>query len=155
MLGRKVGHRRVEDGHHKMGAHQAGRVACHASSLEWAVKLATCTFLSIKTSVFLGVFLYFKKRKCYLGKSRLLLVAFLQFTFNITVFFFCGKSHHTPFSTLPPPLKCVAMLSCVTYCILLQRSSAVYRWDTRRWKPGRPCSIQNRADCAELRLFFI
>lgn len=52
-------HRRAEDGHHKMGAHEAGRVACHASSLEWAVKLATCTFLSIKTSVFLGVFFYF------------------------------------------------------------------------------------------------
>lgn len=60
MSGRKVGHRRVEDGHHKMGAHEAGRVACHASSLEWAVKLATCTFLSIKTNVFLGAFFYFK-----------------------------------------------------------------------------------------------
>lgn len=48
MLGKKVGHRRAEDGHHKMGAHEAGRVACHASSLEWAVKLATYTFFSIK-----------------------------------------------------------------------------------------------------------
>lgn len=29
--GEKVGHRRAEDGRHKMGAHEAGRVACHAS----------------------------------------------------------------------------------------------------------------------------
>lgn len=56
MLGGKVGHRRAGDGHHKMGAHEAGRVACHASSLEWAVKLATCTFLSMKTRRFLGTF---------------------------------------------------------------------------------------------------
>lgn len=49
----KVGRRRAEDGHHKMGAHEAGRVACHASSPEWAVKSATCTFLSIETVIFL------------------------------------------------------------------------------------------------------
>lgn len=58
MLGGSVGHRRAEDGRHKMGAHEAGRVACHASSLEWAVKLATRTFLSIKTSAFRGAFSY-------------------------------------------------------------------------------------------------
>lgn len=40
----KVGHRRAEDGRLKMGAHEAGRVACHASSPEWAVKSATRTF---------------------------------------------------------------------------------------------------------------
>lgn len=68
VLGGKVGHRRAEDGHHKMGAHEAGRVACHASSLEWAVKSATCTFLSIKTA-FLGVFFYFKRRTCCFCKS--------------------------------------------------------------------------------------
>lgn len=56
----KVWYRRAEDGHHKMGAHEAGRVACHASSLEWAVKLATCTFLSIKTSEFLDVVFHFE-----------------------------------------------------------------------------------------------
>lgn len=36
-----------------MGAHEAGRVACHASSPEWAVKSATCTFLSMQTDAFL------------------------------------------------------------------------------------------------------
>lgn len=51
----KVGHRRAEDGDHKMGAHEAGRVACHASSPEWAVKSATCTFLSMQTDAFLGL----------------------------------------------------------------------------------------------------
>lgn len=56
----KVGRRRAEDGHHKMGAHEAGRVACHASSPEWAVKSATCTFLSIETVIFLRLLLFTK-----------------------------------------------------------------------------------------------
>lgn len=56
------------------------------------------------------------------GRSR---GDFTRLTVKITAF--AEKSHHTPFSTLPPPLKCVAMLRCVTYSILLQRSSAVYR----------------------------
>lgn len=86
MLGREVGHRRAGDGHHKMGAHEVGRVACHASSLKWAVKLATCTFLSIKTSEFLGLFLYLTKYTCYLSKSELLSAESFQFTFNITAF---------------------------------------------------------------------
>lgn len=90
-----------------MGAHEAGRVACHASSLEWAVKLATCTFLSIKTSVFLGAFFYFKRRKCYLRKSRALLGEFLQFTFNNTVF---AENRITPPS--PHCLRLWSVLPC-------------------------------------------
>lgn len=41
----KLGIVEAEDGHHKMGAHEAGRVACHASSLaEWAVKIGDLHF---------------------------------------------------------------------------------------------------------------
>lgn len=70
-----------KDGHHKMGAHEAGRVACHASSPEWAVKLATCTFLSIKASGFLGVSSYFRKWRCCSESPRRLSGGILRFTF--------------------------------------------------------------------------
>lgn len=76
---RKVWLRRAEDGHHKMGAHEAGRVACHASSLEWAVKSAAHTFLSIKTSAFHGVFFYFKKQRGLLREDPPLPRRFFQF----------------------------------------------------------------------------
>lgn len=109
MLRGKVGHRRSEDGHHKMGAHEAGRVACHASSLEWAVKLATCTFLSMKTSAFLGAFFYFEKWGWCACKSGLLSAEFLKFTFDITVF---AENRITP-----PSPHCLRLWSVLPCCV--------------------------------------
>lgn len=110
----------------------------------WNWRLAL--FSRWKQVHFHGVFFYFEKPTCSAYKSLLLSGWFLHFTFEYCSF--CGKSHHTPFSTLPPPLKCVAMLRCVTYCILLQRSSAVYRGDTRRRTRGRHCNMLQRT-CTE------
>lgn len=112
------------------------QVVWHAMLPRWRSgrwKLATCTFLSMKKRTLLGVFFYSERRGCYSCEfgsfSRWF---FFLFSVCFKCCSFCGKSHHTPFATLPPPLKCVAMLSCVTYCILLQRSSVIYRWGTRR-----------------------
>lgn len=105
----KVGHRRPEDGHHKMGAHEAGRVACHASSLEWAVKLATCTFLSMKTSAFLGAFFYFENWGCCACRSGRLSAEFLKFTFDIPVF--------TENRITPPSPHCLRLWSVLPCCV--------------------------------------
>lgn len=68
---------------------------------------------------------YHIPRNC---RSRMPLRGFkLKFTFNVVALEVGRESHHTPFSALPPPLKRVAMMRCVTYCILLQRSFAVNR----------------------------
>lgn len=42
----------AEDGGPKMGAHGAGRAACHASSPEWAVKQPLALFPRRKTAAF-------------------------------------------------------------------------------------------------------
>lgn len=63
-----------------MGAHEAGRVACHASSPEWAVKSATCTYLSIETAAFVGAYFYFTKHMRCFYTTWPLFGGFLLFT---------------------------------------------------------------------------
>lgn len=126
----------AEDGAPKMGAHGAGRAACHASSPEWAVKRPLALSPRCKTTAFLRLFPRFF---FYFYKGSSVVVVFLQVpvTFYFILFThaaveicsFCRKkkSHHTPFSmhTASSAFEvCVAMLRCVTYSILLQRSSA-------------------------------
>lgn len=125
----------AEDGAPKMGAHGAGRAACHASSPEWAVKRPLALSPRCKTTAFLRLFprffLFFIKVRVLLlffCKSRSLFILFYSHTRLLKFAAFAEKkSHHTPFSmhTASSAFEvCVAMLRCVTYSILLQRSSA-------------------------------
>lgn len=108
----------AEDGAPKMGAHGAGRAACHASSPEWAVKRPLALSPRCKTTAFLRLFprlflIFFK------GSS--VVVVFLQVpvTFYFILFThaaveicsFCRKKNRitppSPCTPPPPPLKCV------------------------------------------------
>lgn len=92
-----------------MGAHEAGRVACHASSPEWAVKSATCTYFSTETAAFVSGYFYFKKRVCCFYTTWPLFGAFLLFTFNITAF---AENRITP-----PSPHCLRLWSVLPCCV--------------------------------------
>lgn len=123
--GRVACRRAQRDGGPKMGAHGAGRAACHASSPKWALKRPLALFPRRETTASLSVRVLF----IFPNKSSSLFLFYFFPDTRLLKFaaFAEKKSHHTPFSmhTASSAFEvCVAMLRCVTYSSLLQRSSA-------------------------------
>lgn len=108
----------AEDGAPKMGAHGAGRAACHASSPEWAVKRPLALSPRCKTTAFLRLFprffFFFIKVRVLLlffCKSRSLFILFYSHTRLLKFAAFAEKKNRitppSPCTPPPPPLKCV------------------------------------------------
>lgn len=107
---RSEGSLKAEDGHHKMGAHEAGRVACHASSLEWAVKIGDLHFSLDKNKGNSRCLLLFWNAGVIFTRVRQLFVdifCFLVFVLNVAVF---AENRITPPS--PHCLRLWSVLPC-------------------------------------------
>lgn len=102
------------------------------SSPEWAVKRPLALFPRCKTVAFCASHLvssFFRLENCCFSQVLVTFYLFIPPHATVEICSFCRKkkSHHTPFSMHTASCAfevCVAMLRCVTYSTLLQRSSA-------------------------------